>query len=151
MYFVDREQIEEILVHMETLIEYSEQLSSVTNETEQLALERMVAILIEGIIDVGNRMIDGFIMRDPGSYEDIIHILDDEKVVTAEDAQSLKKVIRLRRHLVQEYTKVNHVKLLDTLNENKDALKQFPKEVRRYLVEELGPVSAFLPTEEEKK
>ena len=34
------------------------------------------------MMDVGNLMIDGFIMRDPGSYEDIIDILIDEKVIT---------------------------------------------------------------------
>ena len=29
-------------------------------------------------------MIDGFIMRDPGGYEDIIDIMEDEKVITKE-------------------------------------------------------------------
>ena len=48
----------------------------------QLALERMVQISIDSVLDVGNAMIDGFIMRDPGSYEDIIDILLDEKVIT---------------------------------------------------------------------
>ena len=38
--------------------------------------------VIESIIDVGNTMIDGFIMRDPGGYEDIIDIMEDEKVIT---------------------------------------------------------------------
>ena len=31
-------------------------------------------------------MIDGFIMRDPGSYEDIIDIMEDERVITTEMA-----------------------------------------------------------------
>ena len=35
---------------------------------------------MESMMDVGNLMIDGFIMRDPGSYEDIIDILVDEKL-----------------------------------------------------------------------
>ena len=51
------------------------------NTYEKLALERVNYLLIESIIDVGNSMIDGFIMRDPGSYEDIIDILVDEKVM----------------------------------------------------------------------
>ena len=42
-------------------------------------------------------MIDGFIMRDPGSYEDIIDIMEDERVITTEMAVPLKKVIELRK------------------------------------------------------
>ena len=38
-------------------------------------------------------MIDGFIMRDPGSYEDIIDILMDERVISEEDGQGMKEVI----------------------------------------------------------
>lgn len=35
-------------------------------------------------------MIDGFIMRDPGSYDDIMDILVDEKVVTEKEGDELK-------------------------------------------------------------
>lgn len=35
-------------------------------------------------------MIDGFIMRDPGSYDDIMDILVDEKVVTEKRVMSSK-------------------------------------------------------------
>lgn len=55
--------------------------SSWNTEIEKKALERIVHLLIENVLDVGNAMIDGFIMRDPGSYDDIIDILVDEKVV----------------------------------------------------------------------
>ncbi|GAA3319942.1 hypothetical protein GCM10020331_028930 [Ectobacillus funiculus] len=41
-------------------------------------------------LDVGNAIIDGFIMRDPGSYEDIIDILVDEKGCTAERGRGPK-------------------------------------------------------------
>ena len=41
-------------------------------------------------------MIDGFIMRDPGSYDDIIDILEDEKVIQSEQAIPLKAFISLR-------------------------------------------------------
>lgn len=147
MYFVNREKIEETLLYMETIQEHFHTMNEPVGMTEQLALERMAYVVIESIIDVGNSMIDGFIMRDPGGYEDIIDILEDEKVINADHARSFKHVIGLRKQLVQEYTAVNHQELADTLKENAQALKQFPIDVRRYLVEELGPVSAFLPNE----
>lgn len=144
MYFIDREKIEQTLIYMEDVQSHSKAIKP-EGVMEQLALERIVYVIIESIIDVGNSMIDGFIMRDPGGYEDIIDILEDEKVVTIEHARSLKEMITVRKQLVQEYTAINHQMLMDVLKKNDEALQQFPKDVRRYLLEELGPVSAFLP------
>jgi uncharacterized protein YutE (UPF0331/DUF86 family) len=143
MYFVDREKIEEILVYM------NDQLSIVNNQslwesmTQKLALERIGHTLIESVLDVGNSMIDGFIMRDPGSYEDIIDILLDEKVIDGSMSVDLKRLIEQRKVLVQEYTKVDHGDLLHILNDVHSTLEQFPTKVRSYLENELGPVSAF--------
>ncbi|WP_332695766.1 DUF86 domain-containing protein [Halalkalibacter lacteus] len=147
MYFVDREKIEQTLVYLETLQEQLDQVASITDLTEKLALERVAYVVIESIIDVGNSMIDGFIMRDPGGYEDIIDILEDEKVVTTKNATSLKLLIGLRKQLVQNYSEVNHQQLVETFTGNQTVLSQFSVDVRRYLVEELGPVSAFIPNE----
>src|SRR5699024_9319304 len=99
--------------------------------------------VIESILDVGNAMIDGFIMRDPGSYEDIINVLEDEKVITVEMAKGLKTVIHCRKTLVQDYIEVNHDTILTTLQKNEKNLNDFPVKVRDYLENELGPVSAF--------
>ncbi|MEB4616704.1 DUF86 domain-containing protein, partial [Leucobacter sp. M11] len=63
------------------------------SEMEKLGLERIGHTLIESVLDVGNSMIDGFIMRDPGSYEDIIDILLDEKVINDEMSKDLKRLI----------------------------------------------------------
>ena len=60
-------------------------------------------------------MIDGFIMRDPGSYEDIIDILMDERVISAEEGQGMKEVILLRKMLTQDYIQMNHDELYTTI------------------------------------
>ena len=96
-------------------------------------------------MDVGNLMIDGFIMRDPGSYEDIIDILVDEKVVTADMEASLKAVVGLRKMLVREFVQVDTQKVVDVLTLSLPTLKQFSPAVSDYVTNELGPVSAFLP------
>ena len=33
-------------------------------------------MLIESSVDIGNMIIDGFILRDPGNYKDVIDILE---------------------------------------------------------------------------
>lgn len=151
MYFVDREKINQTLVYMEKLQYHLPALADPKQFTEKLALERIAGVIIESIIDVGNSMIDGFIMRDPGSYEDIIDILEDEKVIQTEEAVELKALIDLRKHIVLEYTAIDHQLLCKILAKSEQALAQFANNIRRYLHEELGPVSAFLPNDEKSQ
>jgi|SRR5699024_2921009 len=142
MYFVDREKIEQILQYMDELLHEFNQ-HSFDSPLERLGLERLVHMLIESILDVGNMMIDGFIMRDPGSYEDIIDILVDEKVIPASDQESYKHVIKLRNEIVRDYLKIDHHLLHETIMKNKEKLDQFSSYIRAYLSAELGVAHAF--------
>ena len=144
MYFVDRLKIEQMLRFLEAqLTRFEEKQDWNQDEITQLAFERMIQISIDSVLDVGNAMIDGFIMRDPGSYEDIIDILLDEKVITDEIAIQFKAVLPLRKMLVQDYMEVSHEQLQSVFNANKSAFTQYPELIRAYLTNELGPVSAF--------
>ncbi|PID14567.1 hypothetical protein CSV63_12415 [Sporosarcina sp. P34] len=148
MYFVDQNQISKTLVYMEQLIDiFEKETNWLQSDVNKLALERIAHGLIEGIIDVGNSMIDGFIMRDPGSYDDIIDILEDEKVILPEQATPLKAFISLRPMIVRQFVEVDADKVVQSISETHNELQQFPGQVRDYLTNELGPVSAFLPTE----
>ncbi|MEH7374904.1 DUF86 domain-containing protein [Neobacillus drentensis] len=143
MYFVDREKIEEILKYLETQIQLFLSQKEWSTPLEKAALERLNQMMIESVLDVGNSMIDGFIMRDPGSYDDIIDILMDEKVISAETGKSLKILIQYRKILVQAYTDVNHRELQEFFSKHLHELVNFAANVRNYLTNELGPVSAF--------
>lgn len=135
--------MEKTLVYIEENITVFSSHPTWDTPVERKALERIMVSVIEGILDVGNAMIDGFIMRDPGSYEDIIDILEDEKVVSVSLAEQLKILVRLRKVLVQEYLDIDHHDLKNKLFQGKDAVLSFCPAVRHYLENELGPVSAF--------
>ncbi len=146
MYFIDRNNITATLTYMNSIVNVIEKTSKFPlGEVEELALERIAQNIIESIIDVGNSMIDGFIMRDPGSYDDIIDILLDEKVITADMESSLKEVLSLRKMLVREFMNVDHQLVAQILIKNINTLNEFPKKIDLYLTNELGPVSAFIP------
>lgn len=143
MYFVDRSKIESLLQYIDLLLkEFGK--SSFESNVEKLGLERLTQMLIESTLDVGNMMIDGFIMRDPGSYEDIIDILVDEKVIPEEDSEAFKEVIRLRSTLVRDYLTIDHSLIHKTIDKNKLNLEYFSNHVRTYLNNELGVAHAFL-------
>jgi uncharacterized protein YutE (UPF0331/DUF86 family) len=145
MYFVDRELIEAKLCYLEKQLDIFLNHSSWNQVIEKAALERICHVSIESILDVGNAIIDGFIMRDPGSYEDIIDILLDETVINKDEAIGLKEVILLRKVLVQDYLNVNVDELIQTFTAHKTSIKSFPTNVRTYIQNELGPVTAFKP------
>lgn len=113
--------------------------------TSKKALERIGHTLIECVLDIGNDMIDGFIMRDPGSYDDIMDILTDEKVVSQTEGENLKQLIAYRKPLVQDYLNISHEELEHLLNTHAETIEAFPARIRDYLNHELGPVSAFKP------
>ncbi|MEN2465552.1 DUF86 domain-containing protein [Ornithinibacillus sp. FSL M8-0202] len=142
MYFVDRKKVENTLQFIEHLLKEYKELK-VDSYQEKLALERLVQLLIESIIDVGNMMIDGFIMRDPGSYEDIIDILEDEKVIPQSESSAYKAVIELRKTLVKDYLHVNHEELNEVISTNHAVLNQFTARIRDYLKNELDVANAF--------
>ncbi|KEK25210.1 DUF86 domain-containing protein [Bacillus gaemokensis] len=144
MYFVDRRKIEQMLTCLEQAVDTFQEKQQYETPFEYYALERMSHLIIDCILDVGNAMIDGFIMRDPGSYEDIIDILMDEKVISEEEGKGIKEVILLRKMLMQDYIRMNHEELYKTIQKQIAVVQKYPANIRRYLEKELGPVSAFV-------
>ncbi|MFD1361459.1 DUF86 domain-containing protein [Lentibacillus salinarum] len=142
MYFVDRKKIEGTLIYMDKLLQEVSK-HSFDTFAEKLYLERTVHMVIEAMLDVGNMMIDGFIMRDPGSFDDIIDILIDEGVLPENEESDYKAIIRLREMVVKAYLQIDHRLLADTLQQHKETLDQFSSRIRHYLDNELGVANAF--------
>ncbi|MDQ0257636.1 uncharacterized protein YutE (UPF0331/DUF86 family) [Evansella vedderi] len=145
MYFVDRKLLEKRLQYLEGLSRAFSQQEHWKTTIDKLALERITHMTIEAIIDVGNQLIDGFIMRDPGSYDDVIDILVDERVIPKSDEASFKDIIALRKSLLQNYTDLNYDEIYKNFHKEIETIESFPGKVRTYIENELGPVSAFLP------
>lgn len=71
--------------------------------TEGLVQERALHLAAEVVTDIGHALIDGFIMRDASSYEDIVDIIAMENVIDKQLAAPLKELVLLRKTLVQDY------------------------------------------------
>lgn len=142
MYFVDRSKIEQILNYLDDLLEEIKN-NQFETRIDKLGLERAAHLTIESIMDVGNMMIDGFIMRDPGSYHDIIDILIDERVIPSEDESSYKQVVDLRQTLVQNYIEIDNELIEKVMNKEITTLEKFSTYIRTYLNNELGVANAF--------
>ena len=99
MYYVNREQIAQRLRSVPDVAEAFRTLASEWNGTllQGLAQERALHLAIEIVTDVGSCLIDGFIMRDASSYEDIVEITGGEGVFPEALKETLLALVRLRR------------------------------------------------------
>lgn len=142
MYFVDRKLLERRLLYLDGLLQELRN-HSFDSFVEKLAMERIIHMSIESMLDCGNMIIDGYIMRDPGSFEDIIDILVDEGVLPAAESVNYKTVIQLRNMLIKHYLDVdyNHLKLV--IEENFRSMEQFSGRIREFLDEETNVANAF--------
>jgi uncharacterized protein YutE (UPF0331/DUF86 family) len=138
LYDVNVQQIEEQLQYVDEICEVLQD-SQIEKQKERLLLfqlSRAIHLGAECVIEVGTLLIDGFIMRDPGSYLDIIDILEDEQVVDSALAEELRAWIRLRERVVRQYV---HVTLNECLpyQHKVNVLQQFQAKVRSYLQHQL--------------
>jgi uncharacterized protein YutE (UPF0331/DUF86 family) len=137
LYEINLARIQSQGEYLSTCLQVIQEIGNPTNRIEKFALMRSFHIGVECVIDIGNTIIDGFIMRDPGGYSDIIDILEDEQVVPVYLAKNLKRFVKLREQLVRRYdefdecqlqTYVQEAVLFQTFLDHVDSFLQKEKE-----------------------
>lgn len=138
MYYVNREQIEQRLQVIPELVQVLKSTAVLQDKTliQRFAEERALHLAIEVVTDVGSYLIDGFIMRDASSYEDIVDIMYDEKVISEHLHELFTKLVRMRKSLVQDYFKENR-NLYDELSlQIMSSVDEFSASILAYLDKE---------------
>jgi len=143
MYFVDIQEIEKRLTYMDQLIEQFNVEPQEDTTTYELARERYVDVVVEVILDVGYQLIDGFLMRDAGSYEDIVTILLEEDVIPERNAVIYKDLIRLRKKIRKSYTSINSKEMEQIISESQEAIMHYSNDIRNYVKKHDGVAHIF--------
>ncbi|WP_180706870.1 DUF86 domain-containing protein [Staphylococcus intermedius] len=138
MYFVDKTQLETKLKYLKKLTEDYE-----TVKSNHYAFERVAQMLIESSVDIGNMIIDAFILRDPGNYKDVIDILELEGAISKETQHALHQTIDVRRQFVHYYDTLDTAQLIPLFDETVPFYQQFIQEILQFLENENVPVTAF--------
>jgi uncharacterized protein YutE (UPF0331/DUF86 family) len=139
MYYIDREQIEERIRFVPYMIEACERLRlswDASNPLHVLAQERVLHLAIEVITDVGSLLIDGFLMRDASSYEDIVAVLIVEKVFPMELEVPLIQLVKLRKPLVQDYMHLERLTLHPFIEAMPSLLRSWESSVLLFIKQE---------------
>jgi len=98
-----------------------------------LAQERLLHMAIEAVTDIGSDLIDGFMMRDASSYEDIIEVLRGEGAVDEGLARYLTELVSLRKPLVQEYYAFGRGGRHPLLEDLPVMLREFARQVDQFI------------------
>ena len=138
MYFVNKEKLSRKLTYLKQL---TEDYPSVKNN--QYAFERVAQMLIESSVDIGNMIIDAFILRDPGNYKDVIDILELEGAISKETQTYLHQTIEVRKQFVHLYDELNISEVQPIFDEALPYYRQFIDEIAYFLENENVPVTAF--------
>lgn len=141
MYYVNRAAIGSRLRCIPELAEASAKLAGEWRgePLQGLAQERCLHLGLEIVTDVGSFLIDGFMMRDAGSYEDIVGVIAGENVIDETLAGRLRTLVALRRPLVQDYDLWQRERLHPLTAELPELLTAFAEAVKLYLSRELDP------------
>ncbi len=139
MYNVNIAQIERRLAYIDTIVQTADQAQAGLPQelVAVFAAERAIHLAAECITDVGNYLIDGFVMRDASSYEDIVDILHGESVFEEELYPFLMSIVRMRKPLVQDYDRVDHAEVQRLTDLLPQGMARFKEAIRAYLKQEL--------------
>lgn len=137
LYDVNTERIQDQLGYLDTCLIVLEQVDEHQKDLQQsFATARALHIAVECIVDIGSVMIDGFIMRDPGGYQDIVDILTDEQVIPHPLSLLIGEWVTFRERLIRQYTTVTQDELLAKAKEAAQ-IRPFITHVQAYLRAEL--------------
>lgn len=138
MYFVDKEKLTQKLTYLQGLTKDYDK-----NKDNRYAYERIAQMLIESSVDIGNMIIDGFILRDPGNYKDVIDILELENVISKETQTHINDTVDVRKQFAHNYTELNVKEIMPLFDKALPYYKEFIKEVAQFLESENVPITAF--------
>lgn len=138
MYFVDKEKLTQKLNYLRQLTQDYQD-----HKDNPYAFERIAQMLIEASVDIGNMIIDAFILRDPGNYKDVIDILALEGVITSETQAAINQTIEVRKQFAHDYITLQHDTLEPLFDDALPYYDNFIYEVSLFLEQESVPVTAF--------
>lgn len=97
------------------------------------AMERFLQLTVECVLDVGNHIIAGLNLRKPSTYEHIMQILCEEKLIAKKVFSKAKPIAGIRNLLVHDFTEVEREKLFDTARGLASTFEELAKAYRKFL------------------
>jgi uncharacterized protein YutE (UPF0331/DUF86 family) len=126
-------QIERLEQNYTLLLDVKKQLGKASGDAIPLmAAERLLQILIEECLNIGNHIISGLNLERADAYKDIFVRLQQKGVISKEIGTELISFASFRNRLVHLYWRVERDEMLSKLDDI-EIVKQFAEGVYTYL------------------
>ena len=135
---IDRERL---LTKLDELDGYLGELRSIApdrfEEYQQVekkrACERLVQVSVEAVIDACALLVAGLRLGLPGEEDDLFEKLAGRRVISAEMADTLRRMKGLRNLLVHEYGRINDEIVFETVRERLSDFDAFKRKIIAFL------------------
>jgi uncharacterized protein YutE (UPF0331/DUF86 family) len=95
--------------------------------------ERYLQLAIECLLDIGGMLIVEYGFRKPTVKQEIIEILEEEKVLPSNFTHRLAGIAGFRNILIHEYVRIDRARVHEYLQKNLSQFEIFLKHVNRYV------------------
>jgi len=136
---VDKESLADRLKHFSDYIKILKELKKVNKNSfiqdyhyHGLA-ERYLQLSIECLLDIGSMLILSLDLRKPSHKQEVVDILEEEKIISSIMATKLSNIASFRNVLVHEYVKIDREIVYNILKTKIPELESFAKSIVKFL------------------
>jgi uncharacterized protein YutE (UPF0331/DUF86 family) len=131
---VNKEEIHHRLSEIREAIAYlgSFEKEIAENRDKFLLGRYYLQIMLEAVFTIGNQIISDANLRKPGSYRDIMQILEEKGIISKDLFKTLSPFAELRNRLVHTYWKISQDELLE-IRKDLSPFEKFTKVVVKYI------------------
>jgi len=136
---INRTFVETKLSYIQT---YYEELEGVLGYSDQeikgnilrlRALERIIQLIVDELIDINNHIIRYAQLRVPEDFQSTFLVLAESSILPEEFAGKIAPVVGLRNRLVHRYEKIDVEILLNMIRKNKKDFKEYTRHILKYV------------------
>ncbi len=98
-----------------------------------LQAERLLEVMIQAMIDIGNHVIAGLLLKKPEDYRQVFDILAQNRIIPEELLPKVRALVGLRNLLVHEYFEVDHSRLYDEARAGLTDFEEFCRAIVHFL------------------
>lgn len=104
-----------------------------SDDTRRYAAERAIMVSVESVTDIASDIIDALVMRDAGSYADLVKVLVEEQVIDESWFRDFLPCIETRQQLLRAYRDVSAETVEQTVRQIAPLLPAYRDWIWRYL------------------
>lgn len=107
--------------------------------TYYLQAERLLEVMIQAMIDIGNHLIAGLLLKKPEDYHQVFDILAQNRILPTEFLHKAHELVGLRNLLTHEYLEIDHARLYEEAKAGLGDFEGFCEAIVRFLRRRKGP------------